>query len=94
MRERPSAETIQKILGRFKDKVTTAEEAVSVVKSGDKVFVGTACATPQTLIMALERTNKKLSDVQLFQLFDRWCHTQEGWSPLYTVPSQVIFRGH
>ena len=66
MRERPSAETIQKILGRFKDKVTTAEEAVSVVKSGDKVFVGTACATPQTLIMALERTNKKLSDVQLF----------------------------
>ncbi len=66
MKEKPSDETIRRFTERFAHKLTTAAEAVSMVKSGDKVFVGTACATPRTLISALELLDKKLADVQFF----------------------------
>jgi acyl-CoA hydrolase/GNAT superfamily N-acetyltransferase len=36
----------------------SAEEAVSVVRPGDKVFVGSACATPRTLVDALEELRR------------------------------------
>ena len=39
----------------WRDRVVSAEEAVSVVRPGDKVFVGSACATPRSLVGALER---------------------------------------
>ena len=54
------------IFEQVKGKLTSPEEALSCVESGDKVFVGTACATPQTLVRALENLNKELSDVQLY----------------------------
>jgi len=50
----------------LEDKVTTAEKALEVVKSGDRIFVGTACATPRTLIRALEDETQYIYDVQLF----------------------------
>lgn len=33
----------------------SAAKAVSVVRPGDKVFIGTACAAPRTLLHALEQ---------------------------------------
>src|SRR5436190_4263279 len=36
----------------------SADEAVSVVRPGDKVFVGSACATPRTLVGALEELRR------------------------------------
>ena len=39
----------------WQERRVTAEEAVSVVKPGDKVFVGTACSTPLSLVEALQR---------------------------------------
>src|ERR1700751_187647 len=36
----------------------SAEEAVSVIRPGDKVFVGSACATPRSLVEALERLRR------------------------------------
>jgi len=50
----------------FKEKLTTAEDALSGIKPGDHIFVGSACATPRTLIRALEMMNKNLADVELF----------------------------
>jgi acyl-CoA hydrolase/RimJ/RimL family protein N-acetyltransferase len=38
----------------WRDRQVSAAEAVSVVRPGDKVFVGSACATPRTLVDALE----------------------------------------
>lgn len=35
-------------------KTTSAEEALSHIRSGDRVFVGSACATPQLLAKTLE----------------------------------------
>jgi len=46
-------------------RATSAAEAVSSIRPGDHVFVGTACATPQTLVDALERLAKAPAGVVL-----------------------------
>lgn len=53
----------------------TAEEAVSIVKSGDKVFVHTAAASPQVLVHALADRAEELTGIEIYQL-----HT-EGKAP-------------
>jgi acyl-CoA hydrolase/RimJ/RimL family protein N-acetyltransferase len=40
------------------DRLVSAEAAVSVVRPGDQVFVGSACATPRSLVEALERLSR------------------------------------
>jgi acyl-CoA hydrolase/RimJ/RimL family protein N-acetyltransferase len=42
----------------WRDRQVSADEAVSVVRPGDRVFVGSACATPWTLVDALERLRR------------------------------------
>ena len=42
-------------LEQISNKLLSAEAAVEVVKPGHRVFVGTACAAPFTLVEALER---------------------------------------
>ncbi len=53
-------------LARYQKKAVSAEEAVSMIKPGDHVFVGTACATPLALIRALERIDPPVPEVQLY----------------------------
>ena len=42
----------------WRDRQVSAAEAVSVVRSGDRVFVGSACATPRALVEALEQLRR------------------------------------
>ena len=42
----------------WRERRVSAAEAVSVVRPGDKVFVGSACATPRTLVDALEQSRQ------------------------------------
>jgi acyl-CoA hydrolase len=42
----------------WREREVSAAEAVSVVGPGDKVFVGSACATPRTLVEALEQLKR------------------------------------
>lgn len=60
-------------------KIVTAEEAAAVIISGDRVFIHTAAAVPQTLIAAMTARAPQLHDVEIIQL-----HT-EGEAP-YTSP--------
>ena len=46
-------------------RATSAAEAVSSIRPGDHVFVGTGCATPSTLVDALERLDKPPAGVVL-----------------------------
>lgn len=48
--------------------IISPEEAVSVVRSGDRIFVGSGCATPEGLLKALVRRAPELSDVELVHL--------------------------
>ena len=49
-------------------KIVSAAEAVSTVKSGNRVFVQGAAMTPNVLIQALCERYKELKDVEMFQI--------------------------
>jgi acyl-CoA hydrolase/GNAT superfamily N-acetyltransferase len=51
-------------LRALKEKLTTPEAAVSAIRSGARVYVGNACATPRVLTRALEDSPNPPSDVQ------------------------------
>ncbi|MCD6235290.1 MAG: 4-hydroxybutyrate CoA-transferase [Candidatus Neomarinimicrobiota bacterium] len=50
---------------RYKAKITTAEDAVKVVKSGDTVYVHSNCAVPEHLIDALVARAPELENVTM-----------------------------
>ncbi len=49
----------------YKKKLCSAEEAVSVVKSGDRVYISGNAATPYVLMKALAQRKDELSNVEL-----------------------------
>jgi len=53
---------------KYKDLITTAEKAVTQIRPGHRVFVGTACAEPVELVEALTLRAGELSDVEIVQL--------------------------
>jgi acyl-CoA hydrolase/GNAT superfamily N-acetyltransferase len=67
-RQAPGSEhlaNLDPLLWPYAGKVTTATEAVQTIKSGDHVFVGTACATPRSLVAAIEALQVRPADVEL-----------------------------
>lgn len=56
---------LRALLGSHASKLTSATEAINDVRSGDHVFVGTACATPRHLVAALEAGTVHLPDVEM-----------------------------
>lgn len=69
-------------------KIVTAEKAVKSINSGDNVFIHTAAATPQKLVLAMSERHNELSDVQIYHL-----HT-EGPAP-YVNPDYIkSFKTH
>ena len=66
----------------------TPQEAVSVIRSGDRIFIHTAAAAPQVLVQALAERGNELRNVQIYQL-----HT-EGPAPYAEEQYQGSFRVH
>jgi acyl-CoA hydrolase/RimJ/RimL family protein N-acetyltransferase len=77
----------------LKDKQTTADEAMEVVQSGDRIFVGTACATPRTLIRALEARSRFLFDVQLYHFLTDGAIPQIDGKPQTGFKHKVFYVG-
>lgn len=50
-----------------KAKVVTAEEAVSTIKNGSRVFLGSGCGEPKRLLRALVN-DRRLQDIMLYQM--------------------------
>ena len=69
-----------------KNKVNTSAEAVSIIESGDSVFIHSAGAAPQALIAAMTNRADELRDVNIYQL-----HT-EGTAPYIEPQYQETFR--
>lgn len=67
-------------------KITTAEGAVSIVKSGDRVFFQGAAMTPNILIDALCNRHTEISDVEIVSI-----HT-EGEARYATAPCNTSFK--
>lgn len=60
---------------RYAEKLTTAEEAVTVVRPGDRVVIGMMYLTPLSLCRALAARHSELSDVEIensISTFIRW----------------------
>ncbi|MCK5619811.1 MAG: acetyl-CoA hydrolase/transferase family protein, partial [Candidatus Krumholzibacteria bacterium] len=53
---------------RYKDSIMTATAALKRVRAGDRVYIGTGCAEPQTLVNALTARAGQLADVEVVHL--------------------------
>ena len=53
--------------GIYKSKVVSAQEAVSKIRRGNRVFIGTGCGEPQHLIKAMV-TDQNLQDIMIYQM--------------------------
>ena len=49
------------------DKIVDAQEAVSKIKNGSRIFIGTGCGEPQHLIHTMVQ-NPRLQDVMVYQM--------------------------
>lgn len=50
----------------WKSRLTTPDEAIKSIKSGQRIFIGTACGSPQSLVRAL--TSAAAEDVEILQV--------------------------
>lgn len=55
-------------LDLFRAKLTTAEEAVLRVKSGERIYCHAGCAVPLTLVQALLKRAPELFDVEILHM--------------------------
>ncbi len=77
----------------FENRITTANDAVSVVKAGNQVFIGTACATPRMLVAALENATPSLPDVTLVHFLTTGAIVNEQDKPLTHFRHKCFFVG-
>ena len=56
---------------RYADMIATPKAALSHVRSGQRVFVGTGCGEPMELVAALTERAGELADVEIIQLFTK-----------------------
>jgi acyl-CoA hydrolase/RimJ/RimL family protein N-acetyltransferase len=53
---------------RFQHKIRTAEGAISTIRRGDKVFIGSGAAEPQILVKALIESAGRLADTRIMHI--------------------------
>jgi acetyl-CoA hydrolase len=55
-------------LNNYRKKITTAEAAVQVIKSGDNVYIHPGCAVPEVLVKAMVARGPELADVKVHHI--------------------------
>ena len=63
----------------YKDKLTTLEDALKLVQSGDRVYMGGGCGEPIELAQGLARRKDDLRDVEIV-------HVLTAGPAIYTLP--------
>ncbi|MCW5824032.1 MAG: acetyl-CoA hydrolase/transferase family protein [Cyanobacteria bacterium TGS_CYA1] len=78
----------------FKDKCTTASDAVSAIKSNDKIFIHANASNPFPLVDALVERANELRNIDVFQLLSLGDakHADEKYRDSFRV--QSLFIGH
>jgi len=56
---------------KYRDMIMTSRKALSQVKSGNRVFLGTGCGEPLVLVEALVKNAKNLADVEIIELLTK-----------------------
>jgi len=52
---------------KYRDMMMTPKKALSHVRSGNRVFLGTGCGEPVVLVEALVKNAKNLADVEILE---------------------------
>jgi len=68
----------------YREKLMTAEEAIKKIKSGKRIFVGSACGEPMHLVNALTQNASHFSDLEIVRLM-----SSDG-SPLSLLASRTM----
>lgn len=55
----------------FVTKKTTIDQAIKLIKSGHRVFIGSYCGEPQALVKGLADAHRRLTDVDIVRLMSR-----------------------
>ena len=55
----------------YSDMIATPAQALSHLKSGHRVFIGTGCGAPQELIAAMTGRARAVSNVEIIQLITK-----------------------
>lgn len=84
---------------KYRDLVLTPKEAVRRIKPGQRVLIGTGCATPVELVQALTDRAAELADVEIIQLLAKGDvpYASPQLADRFTVNSFFIgtaIRGH
>ncbi len=74
-------------------KTVSAEAALSHVQSGNRVFVGSACATPRLLVETLEQLDKPLDDVKLLHFLASGAIPMVDGKPKTRFQHKIFFVG-
>ena len=83
-----------RLLESLEIKMETPEEAMSAIRSGDRIFLGTASATPRQLIEALETyCKRKISDIHLFHFLTDGAIPMQDGKPATRFNHKVFFVG-
>lgn len=56
---------------RYRDMIASPQKAVSHIRPGNRVFIGTGCAEPVELVEALTNRGRSLADVEIIQLLPK-----------------------
>src|SRR5579872_3217096 len=68
MRTQPGHDESASMPDLYRSRLTTAERAVAPIRSGQRVFVGSNCAEPQTLVEALTARSDPLADTEIVHI--------------------------
>jgi acyl-CoA hydrolase/RimJ/RimL family protein N-acetyltransferase len=82
------------MLAPYQDKCVTAAQAVSSIAPGNRVFVGTASATPVSLVQALEQLDSPPPDVQLCYFLTQGAVCHENGAPKTRYRHRCFFVGN
>ena len=88
-----SEEKIKQALQVFGKKPVSAQEALRSIKSGDRIFIGSACATPRMLLHHLEQMRSRLHDIQLFSFLTSGAVPALEAEPMSRLNHVVFFVG-
>jgi len=78
----------------IKKKLVSAEEAISIILPGENIFVGTACATPRTLISAMENSPGHLCDLNVYHFLTDGAIMQTDEGPQTRFKHRTFFVGN
>ena len=56
------------IRAKYLNKFVSAEEAVSVIKSNDRIYIHSGCAYPKALVDAMSARHRELRNVEICHL--------------------------